>query len=188
MVKDLSEDNKFKDSVLNEIKNKTISKLLFALRCQHNLTQKQIADKIGCTQSKISKIESSYDKDITINDLLEYGKSFNLQLEIGYRRKGNIKIVDSIKHHAFKIKEYSDMLAKLAGNDVSMKKGVLGVFCDIVDNMFRMIQDSASKLNIPKSTKKTEEPIHISSPVQDISGKTKEKVGSKTFYKSVVQI
>lgn len=104
MVKDLSGDSKFRDSVLHEIKSKTISKFLFALRCENNLTQKQLADEINCTQSRVSKIENAYDSNITGKDLLDYGKALNLQLQIGYRRNKKIRIVDLIKYHAFKIK------------------------------------------------------------------------------------
>lgn len=85
MIKNLSDDKDFKKNALDEIEKKSLSKFLFTLRCAHNLTQKQLAEKIGCTQSRISKIESSYDENITIKDLSDYGYVLNLQLEIGYR-------------------------------------------------------------------------------------------------------
>ncbi len=38
-----------------------------------------------------------------------------------------------------------------------------------------MIQDSATKLNIPGSIKKPKEPIHISPPVKEAKSKTTQK-------------
>ncbi|MGR3176524.1 MAG: helix-turn-helix domain-containing protein [Candidatus Anammoxibacter sp.] len=169
LVKGLSTDNKFKDSVLQEIKSKSISKFLFALRCEHGLTQKQMSDKMDYTQSKISKIENAYDKNITVKDLLEYGNVLDLQLEIGFRKQGEVKIVDLIKYHAFKIKNYLDMLAKLAGKDATMKKGTLIFFGETLFNMLKIIQDSTSKLHIPENKEKPKVPIYISSPLQELT-------------------
>ncbi len=71
MVKDLSENNKLKKDALREIKSKTLSKYLFSLRCEHGLTQAKLSKKMNCSQGTISKIENSYDNEITVKDLLE---------------------------------------------------------------------------------------------------------------------
>lgn len=171
MVKGLSEDSDFKNGVLREIKSKTISKFLFSLRCEQNLTQEQLAKKINCTQSRISKIERSYDKDLTIKDLLDYGNVLGLQLEIGYRRE-NVKTVDLIKYHFFKIKEYLNRLASLAGKDKSLIEGVEQFHVEAAYNMVKMVLKSASSLDISKRTRKSKEPIHISPPVKETESKT----------------
>jgi transcriptional regulator with XRE-family HTH domain len=56
----------------DEIRDKQIFKILFALRCKKEMTQEQIAQKIGGTQGKISKIENAYDKDLSMKDLKRY--------------------------------------------------------------------------------------------------------------------
>ena len=48
------------------IKERSLAKHLIILRCQHNMTQKELADKIGCTQSRVSKIESSMNRESRI--------------------------------------------------------------------------------------------------------------------------
>src|SRR3989338_7288123 len=101
MVKYVSVDTSFNNLLSKEIDEKRIAKFLFYLRCKNNLTQKQMAEKIGCTQSKISKIESAYNTELSVQDLLDYGKAMNLKLELGYRQP-SLKIVDMIKYHAFK--------------------------------------------------------------------------------------
>lgn len=166
MIKKLSSDKKFIEEASKEIKNKKIAKFLFTLRCRHNLTQKELADKIGCTQSRISKVENSYDKDISIKDLEDYGKALNLQLEIGYRSK-NVNRANLIKYHAFRIKELLNELAELAGKDEAMNISVFK-FCDEFGfNIFKMITESVAKLGIAKKILKSKEKIHISDPIND---------------------
>ena len=124
MVKGLAADEKFKKNALVELKDREIAKFLFVLRCEHKLTQKQIAEKIGCTQSRISKIEHSLNDEITIKELLDYGKALNLQLEVGYRNTST-KIVDLIKYHAFKIRDYLEQLDELVKEDKDIAQGIL---------------------------------------------------------------
>lgn len=85
MVSHLCTDESFKRKVLAEIKNRNLTKLLFALRCKKGMSQKQLAEKMGATQSRVSKIESAPDAEITVKDLLDYAKALGLRLEIGYR-------------------------------------------------------------------------------------------------------
>lgn len=178
MVKGLSEDKKFKKSVLHEIKNKTLSKYLFSSRCERNLTQGQLAKKIKCSQSRISKIENSFDEEITIKDLLEYGNALDLQLEIGYRRR-NIKTVELIKHHFLKIKDCLTNLRQLAGKDKPMNEGAFDFHIETIYNVVKMVLDSASKLNIHESAEKPKGTIHISPPAEDIPKKAKKEAKSK---------
>ena len=98
LVDSITSSDKFKDEVKQEITSRALAKFLFYLRCEHNLTQKELADRVGCSQSRISKIEGSYDKDINLQDLFDYGKALNLQLELGYRDK-SAKIVDLVNYH-----------------------------------------------------------------------------------------
>ena len=87
LLKVIGVDKHTKEATENEIKKRSIAKFLFTLRCDHNLTQKQLADKMKCTQSKISKLESAYDSEINVQDLLDYATVLGFQLEIGYRSK-----------------------------------------------------------------------------------------------------
>jgi len=172
MIKGLSEDDKFKESALSEIENKTIAKFLFTLRCKHNLTQKQLADKIGCTQSRISKIEGAYNNEITIKDLSDYGEALNLQLEIGYRNKG-LKIVDSIKYHAFKIKGYLERLVDLVEGDEAASKELIKFHLEAYANLAIFTLKNIPGLQ--KSLEPVKEPIHLSSPEDNILEETDQK-------------
>lgn len=166
MVKNISKDDAFKELATSEIKDKVLSKFLFYLRCQHNLSQKQLAEKVGCSQSRISKIESSFDKDMTVKDLLDYGKVLNLHLEIGYRHP-SVKVVDLLKYHAFKIKSYLSQLSCLAKDDEALKEGICKFHLETLFNIGRIISDNLAKLDFKhKETKTDPNIIHISAPLE----------------------
>lgn len=183
MVKDLSEDSKVKSDILKELKSKTLSKYLFLMRCEVGLTQAQLAKKIRCSQGTISKIENSYDTEITVKDLLEYGNALDLQLEIGYRRK-SVNTVGLIRHHFSKIKGYLNKLLELAGKDESMVKGVRRVHIETINRLNDVIMNNIVALNntlkTGESTERSKAHIHISPPVQDTLSTTKKTAEEKT--------
>ncbi|MFA5256727.1 MAG: helix-turn-helix transcriptional regulator, partial [Opitutales bacterium] len=57
--------------VEKNVKGYTLGETLIRTRINAGLTQKQLADKLGCTQSRISKIECAHNDDIRMSD---YGK------------------------------------------------------------------------------------------------------------------
>lgn len=166
MVKNISSDDSYKELFANKIKNRALAKFLFYLRCEHELSQKELAEKIGCTQSRISKIEHSLDKDLTIQDLLDYAKALNIKLEIGYRHS-SVKIVDLIKYHAFKIKSYLDELNDLAKDDDTLNQSIKKFHLEAFLNIAKIIWDSLSKLDFKQKAQKREtDTIHISAPLE----------------------
>ncbi|MFT7637556.1 MAG: transcriptional regulator with XRE-family HTH domain [Candidatus Omnitrophota bacterium] len=173
MIKDELDDDSFKELLLADLGNKRLSKLLFLLRCQKNLTQKQLSKLVGCTQGKISKIESASDADLSVKDLLDYSKALDLQLEIGYRHK-SVKLVDLIKYHVFKIKEYLDRLAKLAKDDASLTEGVGRFYLEAFVNLNNIVSESFSSLKLKKAKAlKDHDTIHITAPLAEVHSKEK---------------
>jgi transcriptional regulator with XRE-family HTH domain len=164
MIKEMDTDAGFKEKAELEIENRQISKFLVVLRCTHGLTQKQLAGKAGCTQSRVSKIEASYDTEISVKDMIDYGKALNLKLEIGYR-KPTVKIVDLIKYHAGKISFYLNQLVEIARDkdDESINEGVFNFFKEAIVNINALILKPYSKLTFPGKSDKNI--IHISAPL-----------------------
>jgi transcriptional regulator with XRE-family HTH domain len=164
MIEHLSTDEAFKQRALKTIRERQVSKLLFILRCKANLSQKEMAEKIGCTQSRISKIEGSRDEDLSVKDLLDYAKALKLRLEIGYGHP-SFKLVDQIKFHAFKMKEGLERLCELAKDDPEMTEGVRKFFGEAFVNVLSLITESYKKL--PKKGKAEEKStIQVSAPVE----------------------
>ncbi len=166
LVRNISENDSFKNEALEELKNRSISQFLFNTRNKSGLNQSEFASKAGCSKSKISKLENSKNDEISIKDLYMYASALDLQLEIGFHDK-KTKIYDLIKYHAFKIKSYLDELYELAGDDELIQKGALHAHGEVWFNLTNMIFDNIEKMSIYKEYQKAENEIAI---------KTKEKV------------
>ena len=166
MIKNIPAEDSYKELVEKRLKGKSLSRFLFYLRCQNGLSQKELASRIGCSQSRISKIEHAFDKDLTIQDLLDYGKVLNLQLEIGYRHP-SAKIVDLIKYHAFKIKAYLNQLSGLAKDDEQLSQSIMKFHLEAFFNIGKIITESLSKLDFKQKVQKADTAsIHISAPLE----------------------
>ena len=87
LITGLSEDENFKKDAIKHISENGLGKFLAFLRCEHRLTQEEMAQKIGCTQGRISKIESAKDDSLSIRDIIDYGNALGIELEIGFRSK-----------------------------------------------------------------------------------------------------
>ena len=166
MVKDISSSASFQNLLSKEISQRKIAKLLILLRCKNNLTQKQIAQKIGCSQGRISKIESACNDEISIKDLLDYAKAINLVLEIGYRGRST-KVVDLVKYHAFKIKNLLDQLSELGEDDSEIGKAIAKFHIEVARNLDKIVKDSFFKLDFVQKMKRQEKSdLHISVPME----------------------
>ena len=146
MVDDLSEDKTFAEEFEEQASRRELVKALFVLRCSANMSQKDVAERMGCTQSRVSKLESGTDDDLGLGDLQAYAAALGLETRIVLARKGRT-LVDEVKYHAFAIKRLLEHLAELVGDEGSMAKGVLGFFSEAVFNLAKFIQGAADKLN-----------------------------------------
>jgi transcriptional regulator with XRE-family HTH domain len=86
------------DALQKRIAQRQIIKHLMALRASKGLSQKDIATVFGCTQSKISKLESGIDDDLKLGDLESYLAALGLEPSLVLKKKGHT-IVDEIKYH-----------------------------------------------------------------------------------------
>ena len=59
-----------------------IVRQLVQLRVRAGLTQAELAKRIGCTQSRISKMEASRDSDLTLANLHDYMKATESRINI----------------------------------------------------------------------------------------------------------
>ena len=166
MMDGLKTSKTVKNSVEKETKGKMLAHYLFTLRCANKMSQKDIAKKLKCSQSKISKVESSYDTDLAVQDLIGYAAACDLELSIGFRNK-NIKIVDLIKFHTFQIQAYLNQLRELEKADDSMIDAILDFHEAAEFNLNRIVRKSKSLLGANKKIEKKigKEEIHISPPL-----------------------
>jgi transcriptional regulator with XRE-family HTH domain len=110
---------------------------LVEMRQSAGLTQQKLAEMTGKTQGAISKLESSTDDEITIRELCEYAKATNQQFVLGIGKPLNH--VESVKWHAFGIKEHLEALAKMAHQDAEMEQAIQGFFGEAFFNILNIL-------------------------------------------------
>jgi transcriptional regulator with XRE-family HTH domain len=82
VVRETSERTSFADAVEGRLSRRRIVKDLKVLRATQGLSQKDIAEKLGCTQSRISELESMIDANLRIGDISKYADVLGLELRI----------------------------------------------------------------------------------------------------------
>lgn len=72
MVESLSGGSEFPKQFKDHQSKRLLSQALFVLRNLKGMTQGQMAEKIGCTQRRVFRIESAEDADLRIKDVFDY--------------------------------------------------------------------------------------------------------------------
>lgn len=142
---DIEPDQKIREEFNKRIESRKIIKQLISLRAVQGMSQKDVAEKLVCTQSRISKLENGSDSMAKLGDLQAYAEA------IGHRICAapvpiDMKPVDAVKCHAFALKKHMDDLAALAKTDKKIAEGVAIFFGECFSNVFRMMGDSAKQL------------------------------------------
>ncbi len=161
MVRNLSGDTAFATEFAQRVSGRQFIKLLTVLRTRAGLSQQELANKLHCTQSKVSKLEGSNDADIRFGDVAAYTDAVGHELRIFLVPKGQTA-VDEVKLHAFLIKRLLDRLVQLAGNDGAMNLGVLEFLGEAAFNLQRIVGKAAAALPVPP--KRNAVPIQIEAP------------------------
>lgn len=176
MARHIITDSKFHKQLDSEIKSKSISKVLFFVRCNANVTQKEMANRLRCTQSKISKIEHSSNGKQSINDLIAYAKALGLEINVTIGKP--MKLVDRIKVNAFQVKSDLDQLVKIATDkkDDKLFSGVVKFFNEATFNINKLLADSAATLEKQKQPSKETLKVHAPVEIQKEEEKFEKEV------------
>jgi transcriptional regulator with XRE-family HTH domain len=164
MVRRLSEDTDFVEAFEREVADKTLAKCLFAMRCAKGLTQKEMAARLGCTQGRVSKLENARVDAIRVSDLVAYAQALGLTMSISFHKE--VTAAESVKYHAFQIKNLLDHLAELAHRDDEIFEGVKGFYAEYLVNILRLFEQSADKL--PKKRAPKSPVLRVCAPTHEI--------------------
>lgn len=147
LLRDLTNDRELIVNVDQQIKSSQLIKHLIANRVRNGFSQKDIAERMGCTQSRISKLESGQDDDLRLGDLKQYLEATDLQLRLVISPRSH-KTVDEIKFHAFCIKQLLLRLVKLVkDDDEDVADGIARFACvETPINLLKMVLDAARHL------------------------------------------
>lgn len=86
LVHDISDDKAFADALDEEIDEQRMATTLFLMRNREGLTQAELAKRMGCTQSRISKLERAPLSGISVQDLIAYSTALGIELNIVFQK------------------------------------------------------------------------------------------------------
>ncbi|MFA5204815.1 MAG: helix-turn-helix transcriptional regulator [Lentisphaeria bacterium] len=140
----MPEEKEWCDKLENNIANRQLSRTLFVMRNHAGLSQAEMAHRLGCTQSRISKLESAPSSAISHADMVAYAKALDLSLDITFHPKLNS--AQAIKIHTDAIRSHLEHLANLAHSDPDIENGVIDFFRETMGNMLDALAAGARKL------------------------------------------
>src|SRR5438876_11882750 len=97
MMGDLAEDRAFAKELEDHLAQRRLVTGLIALRGARGLTQEEVAEKVGISQGRLSKIEASTDGDLNLATLVKYADAIDLRVEVTLVSKQGT-LVDRVKH------------------------------------------------------------------------------------------
>ena len=145
IVREMSPDREFSDDFEDRVARQRLIKHLLVTRAIRGFSQQDIAKSLGCTQSRVSKLESLDDDELRVGDLRSYAKTVGLEFTAGFVPH-DMNPVDKVKCHVFTIKKHMDDLALLARTDEKIAEGAGGFFFELFTNFVRLVGDSAKLL------------------------------------------
>jgi len=160
---DLAGDKHIKDLVEKEVNQSKLVMTISRIRIEKGVSQKELAQKMGCTQSKISKIESGPDERINWGDLVEYLDALGVEMSI-LLDEPSLPAALRIKQHVLATKHLLDELAEIAkdvddDNDIVSK--IHEFYGEVLFNFLVKYGESVQKLN---------KGVEISKPSFDLLG------------------
>lgn len=151
LIKSMDLPKERQQEQIDYINARRLSRLLTVMRSQQGMNQQQAAEKCGCTQSRISKLEYKEDRKITIGELLDYSDALGLDLSVMFLPK-KMKIVDRVKLHAFRIEQLLQRLVKLSKGDKKMEKAAASFHGECLVNLLSIVGNSQKAIR-PKKGK-----------------------------------
>ena len=109
----LAGDKAVKGRVQTLINKSAMVNVLIGMRTQSGLSQADIAKKMNCTQSKISKLESGSDDTLKWSDIVGYIHALELNMHLFFNNE-NLPRAARIKNHVLQVHGLLEELADLA--------------------------------------------------------------------------
>ncbi len=148
------------ESFVKYLDSRKLAKTLFALRNKAGLTQNELAEKTGITQSKVSKIEHAQDVTLTIGDILQFCDGLNLQLHLGLMPEG-MSLVNKVKFHWNELQKHLETIQEISNGDTVMEKAARDFTFEAAHNITNGLFDCLENV-MPKQ--KQEELFTVSAP------------------------
>lgn len=145
MVRDITGDDDQTKALAERISKRQIIKQFMALRSVGGFSQADIARKMGCSQSRISKLESAIDDDWSLGDIEEYLDALGFEAKLVVTKQG-ATLADRIKSTWVQLCRLLDELRAVANGDPDIERGIGQFSNQIAFNFFGAIASFIAKL------------------------------------------
>lgn len=145
MVEALAENPKFVEATKSDAAERELVSRLFALRCAKGVSQEEMAKHLGCTQGRVSKLESAVDRRLRLGDVSNYASALGMELRIVLAPKSTT-IADEVKYHWASVRRLLDSMVDLAREDHTIAGGISKFFGEAAVNFLGAILQSTAKL------------------------------------------
>lgn len=149
LLKDMGIDENVRKNVDKEIEDHRLGKSLTILRMQNNLSQAEMAKKLGVSQPWVSRIEYASNNQIKLGDLNKYTSALGYETILTISKPKNI--AQKIKNTYNQLSALLSELQNYAVDDDSILQGVAKFELEATHNMLNLasalIESSSSKLN-----------------------------------------
>jgi len=127
------------------LKDTRISRALIQSRAKAGLTQADVAEVMGCSQSAVSKLENSSDGELKVSEIACYMRATNDTIAICYGKPPTL--AERIKGHVMGLKADLDGLADLAekNEDSELRAKIDQFFGEASYNMLMVLLSSANR-------------------------------------------
>ena len=140
MVRDTVPDETFHDELEGRLAECSVSRAMSTLRCSQKITQEELAERAGCTQSKISRIENSSNDRLKLNDLAIYARAFNMQVSIDFAQESST--ADAIGRLARQITSGLDEVAERVKQEGAADEGAKKPYETFLFDMLDLFMDN----------------------------------------------
>jgi transcriptional regulator with XRE-family HTH domain len=144
----LAGDPQVRQQVENENISSRVVSTLIQIRVEKGITQEQVAQKMRCDPSKISRLESGNDFSLRWADIIGYVSALGINLNMTFD-DANLPAAERIKHCVFTIHANLESLASLAkqvGADDEIAQSIHRFYGEVLMNFLVRFQASRDKL------------------------------------------
>lgn len=126
VIADLCDDETIVRDVEARMSQTKFVAMLTEARARKGMTQKDVAQRIGTSVSKVSRFEASDDDDLRIGDAKDYLNALDIEASIAFFDK-SMPTTNQIKHYIFEIEKlltHLTTIAKTCDDDRSIVDGI----------------------------------------------------------------
>jgi len=137
-----------KERIQDEVDRSRLVDSLIQMRLRKGISQKQLAERMKCTPSKISRLEAGSDAALKIGDLRDYVLGLNIGMAIIFEDQ-DLPVAEQIKQHVFSIHDKLERLVKIAATSDGDKEIIDKInqfYKEVLFNFMTRFQASQSRL------------------------------------------